>query len=132
MLLLREAAAEESPPAFVIVVNPENSVQVLSREFLTDAFLKQRTRWDDDQALKPVDLTPNSHAREKFSEDVLHRSVAAVKSYWQQRIFSGRGVPPPELESDEAVLAYVLKHRGAVGYVSGRASLGKVKAVTIR
>ena len=38
----------------------------------------------------------------------------------------------PELESDEAVVAYVLKHRGAVGYVSGAAKLEHVKAVQIQ
>ena len=79
----------------------------------------------------PVDLKPDSAVRRRFSEHVLNRSVAAVKSYWQQRIFSGRGVPPPELESEQAVLAYVTKHRGAVGYVSTTAEVGNVRVIRI-
>ena len=55
-----------------------------------------------------------------------------MRSYWQQRIFSGRGVPPPELESDEAIVAYVLKHRGAVAYVSPNAKLGEAKPIAVR
>ena len=43
--------------------------------------------------------------------------------------FSGRDVPPPELESDEAVVNYVLEHRGAVGYVSGAAKVRGAKVV---
>jgi hypothetical protein len=62
---------------------------------------------------------------------VLKRSVAAVRNYWQQRIFSGRGVPPPELDSDEEIVAYVLKHRGAVGYVSGSAELRGTNAIEV-
>ena len=46
--------------------------------------------------IRPVDLRPNAATRRLFSERMLRRSVAAVRSYWQQRIFSGRGVPPPE------------------------------------
>jgi hypothetical protein len=58
--------------------------------------------------------------------------VQAVKSYWQQVIFSGRGVPPPELESDEAVIRYVLRFPGAVGYVSGTADVRGVKVLAVR
>jgi hypothetical protein len=50
----------------------------------------------------------------------------------QQRIFAGRGLPPPELESDEAVLRYVRSRPGAVGYVSERAELGGVKVLGVR
>jgi hypothetical protein len=64
---------------------------------------------------------------------VVHaRSVAAVKSYWQQVIFSGRGVPPPELESDEAVIRHVTRSPGAVGYVSGAANVRGVRVVSVR
>jgi hypothetical protein len=66
-----------------------------------------------------------------FVKDVLKRSVAAVKSYWQQRIFSGRALPPPELDSEEEVVLYVLTHPGAVGYVSDRANTAAVKVVGI-
>ena len=63
---------------------------------------------------------------------VLRRSPEAVRNYWQQRIFTGRGVPPPELASDEAVLAYVREHRGAVGYVSAAAETSSVKVLELR
>jgi hypothetical protein len=57
--------------------------------------------------------------------------VQAVRAYWQQLIFSGRGVPPVELESDEAVVAFVLKYPGAVGYVSGATNIGNAKALRV-
>jgi ABC-type phosphate transport system substrate-binding protein len=126
------ANADDSAPEFIVIVNAENPTRSLSKDFLEEAFLKRKTEWGDRELLKPVDQHPESRVRERFSERVLHRSVAAVKSYWQQRIFSGRGVPPPELESDQAVVAYVHKHRGAIGYVSGSAQLGGVKAITVR
>jgi hypothetical protein len=62
----------------------------------------------------------------------LQRSPAAVRNYWQQRIFTGRGVPPPELATDDAVLAYVREHRGAVGYGSTSAETGSVKVLELR
>jgi ABC-type phosphate transport system substrate-binding protein len=125
-------AQQAAPPPFQIVVHPRNPAALLSREFLNDAFLKKTTRWGDGEGIRPVDLEPRSATRQKFSEAVLKRSIAAVRSYWQQRIFSGRELPPPELDSDEAVLDYVLKNRGAVGYVSGHAKVADVKVIAVR
>jgi hypothetical protein len=127
-----DAVARADAPDFRIIVHPKNPTGHVSKEFLSDAFLKKTTRWKDGESLRPVDLRPDSSARKRFSESVLKRSVAAVRSYWAQRIFSGRGVPPPELDSDDAAVDYVLKHRGGVGYVSAGAKLGTVKVVSIQ
>jgi hypothetical protein len=81
--------------------------------------------------IRPVDLRPQAAARLRFTERVLKRSIGAVRSYWQQRIFSGRDVPPPEVDSDEAVVAFVSKSAGAIGYVSGTAKLQGVRELAI-
>jgi len=117
---------------FRVVINARNPQDSIARDFLADAFLKKVTRWDDGEPIRPCDLRLDSTVRRAFSKTVLRRAIAAIRSYWQQRIFSGRDVPPPELDSDEAVLRYVAKYRGAVGYVSAAAHLGDgVKAVRV-
>jgi ABC-type phosphate transport system substrate-binding protein len=124
------ARADEAPATeFRVVVHPDNPSGPATREFLADAFLKSATHWSDGEAIRAVDLKPDSPTRTNFSSGVLRRSIAAVRSYWQQRIFSGRDVPPPELDSDDAVVKYVLEHRGAVGYVSGAAKVRGAKVV---
>lgn len=117
---------------FRIVVNGESEVKSVPREFLANAFLRNVRDWDGGQRILPVDLLPSIGTREDFSRSILLRSVAAVRSYWQQRIFSGRGVPPPELESDAAVIQYVVGNRGAVGYVSKSAEVGAARVITVR
>lgn len=126
-----QASAVEAT-GFAVIAHPESSAGSLSREFVADAFLKKIVRWPNGDAIRAVDLRLDAPARRQFSEDVLRRSVSAVRSYWQQRIFSGRGVPPPELDSDAAVIRHVQSHRGALGYVSERAETGVVKIVTLR
>jgi ABC-type phosphate transport system substrate-binding protein len=124
-------AAEARTPEFRLIVNKENEVGSLSRSFVTNAFLKKVTSWKDGERMRPVDQRPDAAVRQAFSEHVLRRSVAAVRSYWQQRIFSGRDVPPPELDSDEKVVSYVESHVGAIGYVSGEAKLGEAREVSV-
>jgi ABC-type phosphate transport system substrate-binding protein len=125
------ALANEAAPEFRVVAHPSNPQRAVARGFLADAFLKKTTRWQGGETIRPVDLRPNLPPRRSFTERVLKRSVSAVRSYWQQRIFSGRDVPPPELESDDEVLAFVAKHPGAVGYVSGSSKLKGVKELSI-
>ncbi len=117
---------------FRVIVNPENPMDAVDRRFLADAFFKKTTRWPDEEPIRPVDLAPAAAARRGFSEDVLKRSTSAVKSYWQQMVFSGHGVPPPELDSEAEVVKFVLKNRGAVGYVSPGANTASVKVLTVR
>lgn len=127
-----ESAWADEPAGFRVVVNAQSAAETLDRAFIADAFLKKVTRWPDGEAIRAVDLRFEAPTRQEFSEQVLQRSPAAVRSYWQQRIFTGRGVPPPELASDEAVLAYVREHRGAVGYVSARAETSSVRVLELR
>jgi hypothetical protein len=130
-MLVSSRASGETPADFLVVVHPEQPSESAAREFLADAFLKRTTRWRGGEAINPVDLRADSRVRKAFSARVLNRSVAAVRSYWQQRIFSGRGVPPPELDSDEAVVRYVISHPGAVGYVSGGAKLDRARVLRV-
>jgi ABC-type phosphate transport system substrate-binding protein len=117
---------------FHVIVNPDNVTASVDRKFLSEAFLKKVTRWPNDELIRPVDQEPGAPVRHAFSDGVLKRSVAAVKSYWQQMVFSGTGVPPPELANEGDVVRFVLKNRGAVGYVSAGVNLQGAKILTVR
>lgn len=120
-----------APPSFRVIVHPDLPYSTLERRVVADLFLKKVTRWPTGETALPVDLASDSVVRQRFSEDVLGRSVAAVKSYWQQLIFAGRGVPPPELESEEQVLSFVARHPGSIGYVSGAGGVPGAKVLSV-
>jgi ABC-type phosphate transport system substrate-binding protein len=125
-------AADEPPaPPYRVIVHPTNPVSSVDRQFLADAFLKKVKRWPGDEVIRPADLLLRDATRKEFTKRVLSRSIDAVKAYWQQQIFSGRDVPPPEFEDQAKVIAYVLKHPGAVGYISGTGSLAGAKVVRV-
>jgi ABC-type phosphate transport system substrate-binding protein len=124
--------ADDSHTGFRVIVNASNPIGSTNCEFLSQVFFKRTTRWQGGPAIRPVDLSPDSSVRGKFSDAILKRSVDAVRNYWQQRIFSGRDLPPTELASDEAVVDYVARSPGAIGYVSASAKVDSVKVLVIR
>jgi hypothetical protein len=125
-------AEPAAPNRFRIIINSENPAASAPRDFLEGAFLKKVSRWEDGERIRPVDQVPDAAVRHAFSNEVLKRPTAAVRSYWLQRIFSGGNTPPPELDSDEAVIRFVAKYRGAVGYVSASAKLDHAKVIAVR
>jgi ABC-type phosphate transport system substrate-binding protein len=124
-------AQAAAPAGYKVIVNDKNPVLTLTRAQLAALFLKKTTAWDDGRVVAPVDLPEESATRKAFSDDALKKSVPGVKSYWQQRIFSGRGVPPTEKASDDEVVAYVRSKDTAIGYVSAQADVGTLKIITI-
>ena len=116
-------------PALKIVVNAANPTRTLSRNQLSRLFLKKTTTWDSGELVLPVDQAEESAIRAKFCKDVHQKTPASVAAYWQQRIFSGRDVPPVEKRTEADVLAYVKNNPGAVGYVS--AATDDVRVVTL-
>jgi ABC-type phosphate transport system substrate-binding protein len=117
--------------SFKIVVNKINPVTKMTRDELSNIFLKKNPRWQNGEKMMPVDLVSTNPLREIFSQRVHQKSVSAVKIYWQKKIYSGTGLPPAERKNDAEVLAYIRNHSGAIGYVSVKADLDSVKEVQL-
>jgi ABC-type phosphate transport system substrate-binding protein len=129
LLSIGSVQAAPAVPPFHVIVNPANPATVVDRAFVAQAFLKKVRRWPDGQTIYPVDLTRDSAVRRQWSVELLGRSVEAVKNYWQQLIFAGRDLPPPEMPSENEVVTYVLHNPGAIGYISGAAPLHGAKVL---
>jgi ABC-type phosphate transport system substrate-binding protein len=132
VVLLLSVSALAQEPAYRVIVHPGNPATALSRDQLANVFLKKVTHWPDGETIRPVDQRSSAPVRKELTERVLRKSLAGVRNYWQQLIFSGRAIPPPVLESDAAVVAFVARHRGAIGYVSAAARLDGVKVVATK
>lgn len=123
---------QASTSGFKIIVHPENRVTTLDRAFVSRAYFKSALTWSDGKPIRPVDLPPDSQAREQFTKDVLKKSLSHLKNYWTQRIFSGTGLPPLQVESTAAMIAYVRAHPAALGYLPADADAGGTKVIQLR
>ena len=67
--------------------------------------------------LFPVDLHPGNQLRQQFLQLYLDQDEEQYIGYWTVRRYVGKGTPPRELDSPEAVIQYVKQTPGAIGYV---------------
>lgn len=130
-LALLGPARAASADRFKVIVHPSNPVTSLSRDTISKLLLKKSTSWSNGNKALPVDQRVSSGVRDRVSRAVHGRSARAVKNWWNQQLFAGKGVPPPELASDAKVVAYVLANPGAIGYVSADAATGDAKVVAV-
>ena len=132
IVILFSTLVLKAQSAVKIIVNPANSITSISQAKLSNIFLKKITKFDNGISASPVDLIGESSVREAFSNKYLGKSVAAVKNYWHQQLFSGAGVPPEEKPTSTDVINYVKANAGAIGYVSSGTDATGVKVISVR
>jgi len=115
-----------------IIVHPSNAVTGVGRGFLRDAYLKKQTEWGHGEPLRPVNLSSKFTVHDQFTREVLQKTPAQLRSYWNQQIFSGKGVPPLEVNTTADVIAYVLANPGAIGYLPGDVDPGGARSIEVR
>ena len=117
--------------AYKVIVNPSNGTTQLSRLKVGEMFLKKNTRWADGAPVMPVELPAKTQVRQRFTLEIYGKQVIAISAYWQQMIFGGKAIPPPEKSSDADVVAYVRDTPGAIGYVWAGTDTSGVRVISV-
>jgi ABC-type phosphate transport system substrate-binding protein len=116
---------------FQVIANADLHLSELDRETLRDIYLEKVTDLDG-HVVHPIQLTSKLPAGERFVREVIRKSPAQLKSYWNQQIFSGKGVPPPEADSAAAAITYVVEHPGAISYIPSNVDPGAARVVRLK
>jgi len=116
----------ESTGSILIIANPGVPVASVSHKELAAIYLLRVTLWPDGQPIVPVNQETESLLRTHFSESALGQQPMALANYWNQMHFQGK-TPPLVMESNQAVVAFIRKVPGAIGYVSENTPTDGVK-----
>jgi len=111
-----------------VIAHPSVAVTNLSTDEIAAIYLLKTTSWQGGGNIVPVNREAASNTRTAFSDAVLRHPPSALNAYWNQMHFKGK-VPPLVQESDQAVLAFVQKVPGAIGYISTSVSPQNVKVL---
>jgi hypothetical protein len=124
--LARSVAAE--PPKLLVIVNPDNSVE-MSGAYLESLFLKKDRFWAGDAPVIAINAPPDSPNRREFDRVVLGMSANAAASYWiDARIRSGLA-PPKEVADPLLAVKLVAKLKGAIAYVPAGTTVSGVRVI---
>lgn len=106
----------------VVVVNPAMNENISSDDIA-------RLYTGRSSVLQPVNLKESDAKRAQFDEKAVGRSSAQLKAYWSKLVFTGKGTPPPELNSDADVIQFVSSNEYGIGYIDAANVTDKVKVI---
>ena len=121
-LLIGAAASatpsEQAEAAVCVVAHlPEGTdTASVDLELVRRIFLVRQRFWPDGAQAHPVNLPAASPIRERFSQATFGQTVRGMAPYWNDRYFHGTR-PPPTVASEAAVVLFLERTPGGVGYV---------------
>jgi len=119
-----------SSAELVLIVHPSNGA-VVDTKAAKRIFLGKEKKFSTGKEALPINQITASPSRASFDNDALGRSSTQVSSYWSKLVFTGKGIPPKEVDNDAAVLAIVASNENAIGYVDSASVSGAVKAIPL-
>ncbi len=114
-----------------VIANPSVTTTALSSDELKGIFLETKTSLADGSHVEPVVLKSGA-AHQSFVRQFIGKTDVALETYYRSLAFTGRGLIPKALGSDDEMIRYVARTKGAVGYVSASASTAGVKTLDVK
>jgi ABC-type phosphate transport system substrate-binding protein len=113
-----------------VIANSSVGASSVSADDLKSVFLQDKTALSDGSKVTPV-LQKGGAAHDEFVKKYLGKTDDALQTYYRGLVFTGKGSMPKALGSDDEVVDYVAKTKGAIGYVSGGANAAGVKTLQV-
>lgn len=116
-LLAFAQASLAASPQLAIITAPDAPRLKLDRNTLRNVYLKKIFVDERGQRLTPVNLPSGAPLRNAFARTILRMGDNQLQDYWDKQYFQGVS-PPYVLASPDAVIQFVAKTPGAIGYVA--------------
>lgn len=100
----------------VVIANSAVTAETVSKQDLRDLFTGASSSLPGSTHAVPV-LLRAGPVNDDFLNRYVGKSDSAFRASWRSLLFSGQGAMPKTMDSDAAVLDYVARTPGAIGYV---------------
>lgn len=108
------AAAEDTVQ---IITSPDLSGQEFSRPTLQAIFLMRVRRWPDGTPIRTFVMPESSPLHDRFAREKLGTYPYILRRNWDRLVFTGTGLAPEVVHSEEEMRQKVMSSKGAIGYL---------------
>jgi len=109
-----------------IIANKDLPISQLGKSDIAAIYLLKKKRWDNGDDIMPINLPATAEARNRFTAQVFESTPEKLGSYWDKMLFKGE-TPPVTQNSEQAVVMFVERIKGAIGYVETKPQSSQIK-----
>jgi ABC-type phosphate transport system substrate-binding protein len=114
----------------IVIANPSVKTSAVSKNDLKDVFTGASTSLGGGNVV-PVLLKAGT-AHEEFLQAYIGKNDTAYRAGWRSLVFSGQASMPKSLDGEAAVVEYVARNAGAIGYIGKATAHEGVKVLTVK
>jgi hypothetical protein len=123
-----EAQQAKGEDFFIIGNNVD--IKSASLKHTQSVFRGKYSTWNNRQTVIIVLPSKKNENCQRVASYLYETSITGMQKYWLSLVFQGRSNPPVFLDTDEEILNYVQKNKGAIGIIS-RSSIDPKSALII-
>lgn len=103
----------------VVIVNPDNPIQSLSKKDVQRLFLGRMHKFpNSDMKVESLDGPEDGKDYDIFYSRIIKMSKSKLKRYRAYYLFSGKGRLPTQMKSSEKILTYISNTKNAIAYIN--------------
>lgn len=100
----------------VRLLDSRSGVKQMTTEMVREIFFMRLNSWPDGSPIHVFVLPDNHPLHARFAKEILGVYPFQLRSAWDRLVFSGTGVSPTMVESEEEMRARIESTPGSIGY----------------
>jgi ABC-type phosphate transport system substrate-binding protein len=100
-----------------VIVNPDHSKAPIDRNLLRAIFTMRLRQWPDGEPIQVFVMPDGSELSNQFCREQLGTFPYVMRATWDRIVFTGTGLAPTVVSSEQEMLERVRSTPGAVGYI---------------
>ena len=109
-----------------IIANKDLPASQLDKNDIAAIYLLKKKHWENGEDIMPINLPAQADARNHFTAEIFDSTPEKLGSYWDKMLFKGE-TPPVTQNSEQAVILFVERVKGAIGYVETKPQNPQIK-----
>jgi ABC-type phosphate transport system substrate-binding protein len=109
-----------------IIANKDLPIEKLEKSDISAIYLLKKKHWENGEDIMPINLPATADARARFTAQIFDSTPEKLGSYWDKMLFKGE-TPPVTQSSEQAVVMFVERIKGAIGYVETKPQSSQIK-----
>lgn len=115
-VILLPAMALQADDSKVRLLDSTKNVKQLTAETVREIFFMRLSTWPDGSPIHVFVLPDNHPLHIRFAKEILGVYPFQLRSAWDRLVFSGTGVSPTTVETEEEMLERIKSTPGSIGY----------------